>query len=623
VDDPSHPKYARLNLSLLQQASLTDEAVTTSYPSDKPGHSERTKEVHAADWRFRVVQDASLDGFAIFSAVRGNTNRVIDFEFVYSNPAGSGIIAQLAPDRGKIDLVGHTLLEILPHLHGTPLIRAYRRVLLTGVPIRTEYQFGNSDAPIWSAITAFRVGNELAINFSDITTRKLAEQYLEQANEQLERGVAARTAELRESEERYRTVLAATPDGIALQRQDYSIVAWNPAAERITGLTQAQVEGTDPKPDGWSAFHEDGSEFLPSHHPSPITLDTGEPQNDRVMGMRHPDGRTVWISMDTRPLVHDGETKPYAVVTSFSDVTARREAEAALRESEQRFKVLATRAPVGIFHTDADGACTYVNERYCALTHLEPKDALGDGWKRIIHPDDLERVVAEWRSASAERRSFRMEYRMRNLAGETVWVEGSADATRDASGAVTGYIGGVHDLSERKLAEEALRLLSLRDELTGVWNRRGLFEQADEYCRRAQAEKSTILVMYGDVNSFKALNDTHGHAAGDGALTAVAAALQATCRNSDVVARIGGDEFVMMSMHESAADAEAAEFAMRARLRMHLAATSERHPYELAMSVGAASCTGAPVAFDVLLSRADEALYEQKRLERRSTVASR
>jgi diguanylate cyclase (GGDEF)-like protein len=229
-------------------------------------------------------------------------------------------------------------------------------------------------------------------------------------------------------------------------------------------------------------------------------------------------------------------------------------------------------------------------------------------------------VFDEWVKATNEGRPFRLEYRLRTIAGETVWVEGTAEATRDALGNVTGYIGGIHDLSERKLAEEALRLLSLRDELTGLWNRRGLFELANEHCRRARADGSTILVMYGDINCLKEINDTHGHAAGDEAIAAIAAALQATCRNSDVVARIGGDEFVMMSAHESESHAQGAEFAMRARLRMHLAAASVQHPYPLGMSIGAASGTGPDALLEALLSRADEALYDQKRLQGSGTL---
>lgn len=605
-----------LTKSFVRETARSDAAFTPPFSnSGESGQPQQAEPAEAADWRFRAVQDASVDGFAIFRGVRGNTNRVIDFEFVYVNPAGSKIIAQLAPYPGDTGLVGRTLLDLLPHLDGTSLIRAYRRVLLTGVPIRTEYEFGAKDAPVWSAITAFRVGNELAISFSDITPRRIAEQYLEHANQELERRVAARTAELQESEERYRTVLVATPDGIALQRDDYSIAAWNEAAERITGLTREQVAGVAPKPRGWSAIHEDGSDFLETEHPSPVTLETGEPQNDCVMGIHHPDGRLVWISMNTRALIHPGETKPYAVVTSFSDVTARREAGSAVRESEQRFKILALQAPVGIFHTDAHGACTYVNDRWCALTLMDAADALGNGWMKVIHPDDSQRVFEAWATTAREGCSFRLEYRMLTLAGDTIWVDGTAEATRDASGAVTGYIGSVHDLSERKLAEEALRLLSLRDELTGVWNRRGLFELAEEHWRRAREDGSTILVMYGDVDAFKEINDTHGHAAGDQALIAVAGALQASCRNSDVVARIGGDEFIVMSSHDNESDATAGEVAMRARLQMHLAAASVRHRFAVTMSVGTAHCTGAEARFEVLLSQADKALYEQKRLQ--------
>ncbi|HTE45599.1 MAG TPA: PAS domain S-box protein [Gemmatimonadaceae bacterium] len=574
---------------------------------------------HAARERFRIVQDASPDGFALLRSVRDDLDQVIDFEFLYSNPAGDRMIGGEARQPAT-RLVGRKLLDVFPELRGTPLIAGYLRVLDDGEPFRTEYQSGSENAPQWTAITVVRVDNDLAVTYSDVTVRRIAEQYLAEANERLELGVAERTAELQESEERYRTVLSASPDGIALQLADFSIAAWNEAGERITGLTKEQLAGRGALPAGWKAIREDGSRYPLTEHPSLLALRTGEVQTDCTMGISHPDGRVVWISVNTTPLIHPGETTPYAAVTSFADVTARREAAAALRESEQRFQLLAMQAPVGIFHSDAVGEYTFVNERFCELTGIRPEEALGQGWQTIVDPDDRERVVDSWRAATSAGHPFEMEYRMRSVAGVTLWVDGRAEGVRDAKGVVTGYIGSVHDLSDRKRAEEALRTLSLRDELTGLWNRRGFIALGEQECRRARRTRTTVLVMYGDVNAFKTINDAHGHRAGDEALIAVATALSASCRNADVAGRIGGDEFVVLSVHDTPDGADAGEAAIRARLDARLQAASVGRDYTLTLSLGAARGSGADVSLDALLASADDDLYVAKRQRQKKSM---
>jgi diguanylate cyclase (GGDEF)-like protein/PAS domain S-box-containing protein len=573
---------------------------------------------HAARERFRIVQDASLDGFALFRPMRDESRRIADFEFVYSNPAGERMIAGGAAHPKVRHVVGHTLLEVFPNLRDSALFAAYERVIELGEAFRTDHKSGPEDDPRWHAITALRVGEDLAVTYTDITARRIAERFLEEANERLERGVAERTAALQESEARYRTVLASSPDGIALQNADFTIAAWNEAGERITGLTKTQLAGLDPWPKGWKAIREDGSRFRMQDHPSLVALRTGESQSNCLMGIQHADGCLVWISMNTTPLMHPGEAKPYAAVTSFADITSRREAEAALRESEQRFQLLAMQAPVGIFHSDAAGLYTFVNERYCELTGISPAAALGDGWQQIVHPEDLERVVSEWHAAAAAGRAFSLEYRMRSLAGTIIWVDGKAEVVRDANGVVTGYIGSVHDLSESKRAEEALRTLSLRDELTGLWNRRGFMTLAEQECRRARRGRLTVLVLYGDVNRFKAINDTYGHRAGDEALVVVAEALSSSCRNADVAGRIGGDEFVILSVHDDAHAAAAAEAAIRGRLEARLDAVNADRIAPLTLTLGAAQGMGSDVTLDALLASADDALYAAKRQRQKS-----
>lgn len=114
---------------------------------------------------------------------------------------------------------------------------------------------------------------------------------------------------------------------------------------------------------------------------------------------------------------------------------------------------LAAHAPVGLFHTDAAGSCVYVNERWCDLTGLTPEEARGNGWSRALHPEDCECVFSEWQAAATERRLFELEYRFQRADGKVTWVVGRAVAETDATGRVTGHVGTVMDITERKRTE--------------------------------------------------------------------------------------------------------------------------------------------------------------------------
>jgi PAS domain S-box-containing protein len=117
---------------------------------------------------------------------------------------------------------------------------------------------------------------------------------------------------------------------------------------------------------------------------------------------------------------------------------------------EPRFKALATSAPVGIYELDRSGDCLFVNEHWCELAGVDAEAALGRGWEDMIHPADLETVIAEWTAASDHGREFALEYRYLRPDGEVVWVAGRAVAVRDHDGEVLGYLGTVVDVTDRK-----------------------------------------------------------------------------------------------------------------------------------------------------------------------------
>ena len=150
------------------------------------------------------------------------------------------------------------------------------------------------------------------------------------------------------------------------------------------------------------------------------------------------------------PVLYLAVFRPLVTQINLQEQTAR-----ALRESEKRFRTLVAHAPVGIFLTDPHGELTFVNERWSELAGLTPAE--GEGWFQCIHPEDRERVRQEWYRAVEERRSFDEEFRFLWPDGRVVWVVGQGIALPGESGELTGFIGSVTDVTERKQAEEQMR----------------------------------------------------------------------------------------------------------------------------------------------------------------------
>jgi PAS domain S-box-containing protein len=180
-----------------------------------------------------------------------------------------------------------------------------------------------------------RVNAELQ---SEVAERRQVEEALRKTQDTLEETVRARTAELTASEEKYRSLVTAMAEGICVQTADGAVVAVNPAAERIQGRSSEQMlgrTGVDPQ---WGAIYEDGRPFPGELHPAMVTLRTGEPQKDVVMGIHRPDGTLAWISINSQPLIADGESVPYAVVTTFHDITEKRRNDEELAAYRNRYR---------------------------------------------------------------------------------------------------------------------------------------------------------------------------------------------------------------------------------------------------------------------------------------------
>lgn len=204
-----------------------------------------------------------------------------------------------------------------------------------------------------------------------------------------------------------------------------------------------------------------------------------------------------------------------------------------------------------------------------------------------------------------------LEHVLYDKDGNARYYEVHASPILDDRGNVAQMIEYSIDISERKRMEEELHMLSLIDELTGLYNRRGFFTLAEKQLALAKREGTKLLCIYADIDNMKKINDTYGHKEGDVTLIEINNILRYTFRESDIVARIGGDEFAILSVERSGRKAGV----LIRRLERNLANANAalRKPYRLSMSAGAACYDPAnPVPLDELLDQADKMMYKQK-----------
>lgn len=258
--------------------------------------------------------------------------------------------------------------------------------------------------------------------------------------------------------------------------------------------------------------------------------------------------------------------------------------------------------PALIWRANTSAQCDYFNRAWLEFRGRTLEEEWGDGWVSGVHPDDLDRCVSIWLGAFEKRSAFDMEYRLLNAKGEFRWIADYGRPFFDPDGEFLGFIGSCYDITVSKEQAGQLAYLADHDTLTGLANRRVLQSALERAFARAQRDVPSIL-LYIDVDHFKAVNDRLGHPAGDAVLISVAHLLLAQVRTTDVVARVGGDEFAVLL--EMIGTDEAVAIAQR------LVEDARETLGETGLSIGVASMADATDTTEVM-RRADERMYEAK-----------
>ena len=499
---------------------------------------------------------------------------------------------------GESDRAGQSAFEFI-HPDDLPAVHAaFARLLARpggSEEIEARYRHGDGS---WRnlVVTATNLLDDatvggVVLNIRDVTTRRQAE------------------AALRASEARFRAFVEQASDVLLVLDAAMTFRYISPQLQSALGHDPAAFVGTN----ALSLVHPEDV----AHAEAALTRALQSPEHAAraEVRVRHADGS--WRAMEAVGRVFAGEEGgteaiPSGVLVNLRDTTARREAEQALRASEERFRSLSVSSPMGIFQSDLHGRTIYANPRLCEIAGVATVDALlGEAWLDYVHPDDRASLVTGWRRALVANEEYAHEYRLVLADGALRWVYGRSAPVHDAEGRVIGSVGTVEDVTERRALREELERQAQTDPLTGLANRTIFARQLERALARAGGRRREgIAVLFLDLDDFKTVNDTLGHAAGDLLLRQVTERLLNATRGSDLVARLGGDEFAVLlenvrDLEDVVVVAERIVQAVRAPFLL------DGREARVGASVGIARGTEAADA-DELLRNADHAMYRAK-----------
>lgn len=414
-------------------------------------------------------------------------------------------------------------------------------------------------------------------------------------------------ADEREIEDQYRELLEQVADLIQVVAPDgsfrYANRAWREtlgyAADEIPRLSLSDVLHPDSRARGIELFQR-----LP---------DCSQPARVEAKLLAK-DGRAIAVEGQSCYRFRDGQ--PIATLSILRDVTRRKSAEAALIASEEKYHLFVESLPDIVWSSDEQGELVFISSNIELIVGYTPQEMYSSGdalWFGRMHSEDVERARQAYRNLFERGEKFDVEYRIQRKDGEWIWLHDRAISMYE-EGRKTYTTGISIDITELKRAEESLRNQTLTDDLTGLKNRRGFITLAEQQLKvsRAPRKQEPLLLVYADMDDLKQINDRFGHHVGSQALVETAQIIRHTCRETDIIGRIGGDEFAIL-VAPAVADSDTR---LTERLQENLRHFNQQNsqPYLLSLSLGTTRIeAGSTASIEELLTQADEAMYEHKR----------
>jgi len=504
-----------------------------------------------------------------------------ELRHVYVNPAVQRVLG-MAP----AELIGRSHPELgIPEELYSLWQTSLREVFDTGEEREMEFTTpGGSHSYLSRLVPEFADDGSIETVLTitrDITEHKRAEQAL------------------RASETNFRDLVENISEVIYAQDQDGRVTYVSPVVEQIGGYSPREVIG---RPFTDFIHPEDLPSLIESFRRT--VAGKPEPSEYRVLSKS---GEVRWVRTSSRP-VYEGD-RIVGLRAVLMDITDRVRVEEALRESETKFRTLAETVAAAAFIFQGSRMC-YVNSAAEAQTGYSREELLKMDFWEVIHP--TYRTLVKKRGLARQRgEQVPAQYEVKLLTknGEERWVDFMA-ATIEFEGK-PAVLGTAFDITERKAAEETIKHLAYHDGLTGLPNRTLFEDRLTVTLAQARRKRRIAAVMFLDLDRFKVVNDTVGHAMGDSLLQSVAERLKGLVREGDTVARVGGDEFTVL-LPEVGQVEDAVEVADRILETLRQPWRLNGHEFHITTSIGIAMCPGDGEDAESLLRNADTAMYRAK-----------
>lgn len=427
--------------------------------------------------------------------------------------------------------------------------------------------------------------------YRDITDRKLAEE------------------ELKQSEEKYRLIAENMTDLIAIVDSDLNVFYASPSYVTVLGVdpnVYAENRAGHMIDEAYrSVFVEKYQQLMKSKKPVAF---------EAQLKQKNPEGLPLYLETFANPIL-DGQGNIEKILCVSRDISRRKHVEEALRESEERFRLITENTLDVIKLLDSNGIHTYASPSHETVLGYKPSDYLGKTVFMDTHPEDLIKIQRAFVRLTLSKEADTVEIRKRTADGDWIWMDASMTPVLSKEGDLKNVVVVSRDVTDRMGREKLMQYLAYHDSLTGLPNRRLFMERLEQLNTLKNKKPFAVLVL--DCDHFKQINDTMGHDIGDQVIKEFAARLQSCIRESDIVpastvSRLGGDEFIVL-LQDLREEAHAVNIAERILETMREPWSFEGTTLLLTTSIGIAFYSEADcLESKVIIKNADTALYQAK-----------
>ncbi|MFC2050579.1 PAS domain S-box protein [Chloroflexota bacterium] len=410
---------------------------------------------------------------------------------------------------------------------------------------------------------------------------------------------------LAKSEERYRTVLEQMEEAYFETDIAGNYTFVNDALCRQSGYSREELMGMNYR------VYTPEDDVQRVYKAFNLVYKAGKPIKGVPMGRIRKDGTRLSTETSAFPLRNgNGEMVGFRGITR--DVTERAQMIAALSQSEERYRTVLEQMEEAYYETDNAGKFTFCNDAMCRQLGYSREELMGMSFKVLTPPEDVKRVFGIYNQVYRTGEPFAsVPIERIRKDGTRIFVESSIFPLRNESDEIIGFRGIAADVTERRQFEQKLAEMATHDALTGLPNRTLLSDRLTVALELSRRTGNRLAVMMLDLDRFKAVNDSMGHDVGDKLLKAVGKRLKVTMRKSDTVARIGGDEFVVLLPQIPHAD-EVAKFAQRILEAFREPFVFNGYRPNITTSIGIAVYPEGGKDIESLLKNADTAMYRAK-----------